>query len=145
LSSIGEEYLRYGGLSMAERLAAGRELDALVAEKVMGWEPYHDGAWLTGEQLPDWGGPQIVGRTWSPSTDITAAWQVVEKLNAQRYDIAIGNWTHEAGIIWQVMIENSNVERKSFPLALCLAALKATKNDPPEAQKPDKPHSTGTV
>ena len=64
----------------------GSELDALVAEKVMGWKRidrkvagWGDGpqVWATGDDSED-GSPT---RQWfEPSTDIAAAWPVFEKL-----------------------------------------------------------------
>lgn len=59
----------------------GRELDRLVAEKVMGWRTcpnvFPGGVgWDTGEErLRNW-------RSWSPSTNIAHAWEVVEKVTA---------------------------------------------------------------
>jgi len=57
---------------------AGRELDALVAEKVMGWTV--DGIWrmYTGEVVRHAAGKNMKTR-FNPSTDISAAWEVVEK------------------------------------------------------------------
>lgn len=64
----------------------GRELDALVAEKVMGWTKL-----LTpeGEQIFDyWRSPEPYMRNCTSddipqySTDIAAAWQVIDKLTA---------------------------------------------------------------
>lgn len=55
---------------------ASRELDALVAEKVMGWklksEPHT--RWI----LPD--GGELIAPPPAYSTDISAAWQVVEEI-----------------------------------------------------------------
>ena len=112
-------------------LKAGRKLDALVAEHVMGWdrrvtpnikplivEYFHDGK------------PMHYERTWTPSTDIAAAWEVVEsdywsedwgivKVDSaeplyQVWDLP--GWELETGLISQAY---------SAPLAICLAALKA--------------------
>ncbi len=56
----------------------GREMDALVAEKVMGWkfgkDPVGLSCWVVSID-------RTVDRCWSPSTDIAAAWEVVEKIN----------------------------------------------------------------
>ena len=72
-----------------DKLEAGRELDALIAEKVMGWqtEPNPDGSlsvfnqaveyiYLIGceEGYPDCAPP------WWPSTDIAAAWEARTKV-----------------------------------------------------------------
>ena len=61
----------------------GRELDALVAEHVMGWKLSADGSeWLDADEvyIEDAKYWRIGGNDdilpWSPSTDIAAAWQV---------------------------------------------------------------------
>ncbi|WP_375374085.1 BC1872 family protein [Hymenobacter aerilatus] len=75
----------------------GRELDALVAEYLMGWqfcavnEPFRfhkerGGLILEGkhpERFPDSGG--TIPNRWQPSTSIADAWQVVEHLNKSHY------------------------------------------------------------
>lgn len=79
-------------------MEAGRELDALIAEKVMGWrifEKYADwiGIPIGREPYPAlvwnysnppgwllWSQDKKDAKIWSPSTDIAAAWQVVERL-----------------------------------------------------------------
>lgn len=65
------------------RREAGPELDALVAEHVMGWRPHVFGNCVNQMQPPDRpeqnGIPQV--RTVPPySTDIAAAWEVVDVL-----------------------------------------------------------------
>jgi len=89
-------------------MEAGRELDALVAEKVMGWEYLEVGYFGEEDETPrqvelnDWLdkvgiesiGPYFIdverdfwiyasdmwGHGWNPSTNIADAWRVVEKL-----------------------------------------------------------------
>jgi hypothetical protein len=59
----------------------GRELDALVAEKVMGWKderPQYDQCMVVNENVGGMLGPI---RVFAPSTDISAAWEVVEKMH----------------------------------------------------------------
>lgn len=90
----------------------GRELDMLVAEKVMSLKP--------------------LGRVPHYSTDISAAWEVVEKINSSknkwtlnslRCDPNDGKWQFgdidRDGSIWP------DDKYDSAPLAICLAALKA--------------------
>jgi hypothetical protein len=68
-----------------DKLAAGRELDALIAEKVMGWT----GFWKRGEPSmmaypPVEQAAGIDGERWpvpNYSTNIAAAWLVVEKMS----------------------------------------------------------------
>lgn len=51
-----------------------RELDRVVVEKVMGWHEESGFYWL------DDAGNLMTPITWSPSTHIAAAWQVVERV-----------------------------------------------------------------
>ena len=118
---------------MNDSYDAGEELDSLIAEKVMGWHK---------ENRPhDWGGGDTAdfwltadGKTpypttrwgqvgyFQPSTDIAAAWQVVEKLRKE-WDVGFEEWaegwccTLDNGIVWG--------QGKTFSHAICLAALKA--------------------
>jgi len=84
-----------------------REIDAMVAEKVMG---------LPREQ-----------GDWSPSTDIAAAWGVVEKMRDRGCYVAVQN-CHSPETEWCAIIaddEDSYEGKGSAPIAICLAALKA--------------------
>jgi hypothetical protein len=114
-------------------MEAGQELDALVAEKVMGWTnlfPVDTHAILgsrTGinargnrHQLPSY------------STDIAAAWAVVEKLMMQDIWIAMCPYSfHAQPVGWFVEYfidkdkKGGEIEAATAPLAICLAALKA--------------------
>lgn len=91
-------------------LKPGSEMDALVAEKVMGW-PFRFHHWAHRgdgtadfEKLDDpanypcwnrdsegaihvWRGPNLDGKPWSPSTDIAAAMEVVDHFPPEY------NWT----------------------------------------------------
>ena len=134
------------------RLEPGRELDRLVAERVMGWRlwessrPIHwaeerDGCYIhTGWNVNGLAHSRPV---WSPSTDITAAWAVVEHLlrrglfldiysprqngapdwleDLDRWVVVICDWKHEAGL--------ARAEAETLPLAICLAALEAVKEE----------------
>lgn len=119
-------------------MKAGRELDALIAEKVMGLQTCSDpigrcaAAKLTPCQcwgVPDRNGIVSGGERASYSTDIAAAWEVMEKLREQ--------WAvelHGRDQAWAVLIEDGDEvsahfiateEADTAPLAICLAALKA--------------------
>ena len=113
---------------------AGRELDALVAEKVMGWKvdnehpytTYYDGIDFMGSNCED---DQAY---WSPSTDIAAAWQVVEKMRERGYDTCVSNGERPPPNVWEAEIYvypgglGGGCEKAdTAPLAICLAALKA--------------------
>src|SRR5690606_32042031 len=103
----------------------GRDLDAAVAERVMGWKrgdpKYGDMPWYppgTGRYL---GG----GRLNLPkfSTDIAAAWEVVEHLAAPDETLTI---TYAKGT-WVVAVGSVEVSAtsESAPEAICRAALLA--------------------
>lgn len=121
-------------------MKAGRELDALVAEKVMGciisfkgWRygrcgcddtkgPSH--MWTPDHETYEWPAPY--------STDIAAAWEVVEKMgNWHGFDFAI--WKKEVGEWragwfedgWEGLEGRADATAESAPHAICLAALKA--------------------
>ena len=121
-------------------MKAGRELDALVAEKVMGWTWDGKTAWSpTGSRLwmvrkdPYW---------WLPyySTDIAAAWEVVEKLvlleNCQLTRNTKGEWAGENGLYAVTRLCHDPIgsigelkrvslgEGETMPHAIALAALK---------------------
>lgn len=119
-----------------DEMKAGREMDALVAEKVMGWKrfavcdklhpPYMEETRHTfAHGFPDY------------STDITAAWEVAEKMRVAVMPIDGGGWaakdisidaTHGTELY---IIPGSDEEcygwtkADTAPLAICRAALKA--------------------
>lgn len=112
-----------------EDLKPGRELDALIAEKVMGWKFNPGKVWIRP------GGPapfEDVYKTQPPeySTDISAAWEVVKKLKHLHPQISYCDTTCQ----WTLRFNNINKEISEFsdidgdstaPHAICLAALKA--------------------
>jgi len=121
-------------------MKAGRELDALVAEKVMGWElhyPYaHDVENNVNYDLADTKIAFV--KRFNPSTDIAAAWQVVEKMHLAdpMAIIHISNGDGDSmdidiipgGVMSPLKLAHSKIENgtfEDFPLAICLAALKA--------------------
>ena len=122
--------------AMKEFEQAGRDLDALIAERVMGWrrcaDPNHgpecDYWWTDATSASEPGG--CTGRRFS--TDIEDAWLVVEKM-IKRGGFEIqgdtdGHW---------VFFRWATAKAKTAPLAICLAALKAVGNpqDTPERGK----------
>ena len=93
----------------------GRELDAEVAKKVMGID-------LTGAR-PDL---PIRGIGCAPySTDIAAAWEVVEKLTADEHARSFSLSYSYEWAQWTATFMGLST-KKSAPHAICLAALKAT-------------------
>lgn len=122
-------------------LQAGRELDALVAEKVMGLAP---------EQWPfvcEVDKHDTAGDVWCSdcqeetdktarvplhySTDISAAWQVVERLHEKGYALTLHNEPDEdAGYTWGASVGGDSADafveswEDTAPMAICTAALR---------------------
>ncbi len=98
----------------------GRELDALVAEKVMGWKMDASAVW----HGP---GPSCLVLP-HYSTDIADAWEIVEKLQSQDWACILDNVKDFLGN-WQAHFEKDRractAESESAPHAIALAALKA--------------------
>lgn len=98
----------------------GRELDVLVAEKAMGLEVKSEGRYEVGPVYKT--EPNAKGFTGEESiphysTDITAAWQVVEKM---------GIYLDGHGTKWVAWSQgHKGIEASTAPHAICLAALKA--------------------
>lgn len=132
-------YVRSAGMEI-DNLEAGRELDALVAEKVMGWtlgKPHllHGYLMHGSVEIECWEGSlkDNVTQTkdsWHPSTDIRWAWEVVEKL--KRYGFELGYQFDESGELeWDASFDMERhseahcVYAPTAPLAICKAALKA--------------------
>lgn len=130
-------------------LEAGREIDALVAEKVMGlpvrWAvpPYMHSP-LTGRHPWLYGiGPDGCNYDWASvacySTEISVAWLVVKKLRYDQHAVRIElnrfahldlvtvcrNDTHPRGGSFTFSSGIPSTELERVPLAICLAALKA--------------------
>lgn len=119
-------------------MSPGRELDSLVAEKVMGWKWNEHTAWSpsgsTCARVSDVGCPPIDPWWWLPyySSDISAAWEVVEKFrgfnpfweeeNSLNIEITP---CHPSG--WMVNFGDSTTIEygESAPQAICRAAIKA--------------------
>jgi hypothetical protein len=123
-------------------MKAGRELDALIAEKVMGWKGInsHAAHLEVGQFYNRQDGVVIVEhrnrlRMFEPSTSIADAWLVAEKLNEKW-----GNWALIFRGTWAVYEYPNDygeyppdAEADTAPLAICLAALKAVGVDVPAA------------
>lgn len=95
-------------------MKAGRELDSLIHEKVFGQDPRQEPY-----QRPD--GAMVYPFVPEYSTDIAAAWQVVEKLTEGEFHLSRcygGGWECELGAPYISFGETA-------PLAICLAALEA--------------------
>lgn len=121
-----------------DTMPGGREMDALVAEKIMGWSGI-----VCYAAEDDYSGipPGCVvsqGIFWRPpvlyySTDIAAAWEVVEKLHSLGYWVRIRSamdaklqtrgWAVCIGKFWNR--EGFGDWAEIAPTAVCRAALKA--------------------
>jgi len=113
----------------------GPELDAAVAEKVMGWkrtEGSESGAWTLKNGDGRFG-------SWSPSTDIKAAWEVVERVKMHYHDDAVFSITYlgcQAECKWYVGWQDDRGDgmvlacgrADEVEVAICIAALAACEN-----------------
>jgi hypothetical protein len=106
-------------------MPAGRELDELVAEQVMGWQTsisWGGSYWIDGF---------VVEREkvkWNPSTDIAAAWEVVEKMHDSGLKFMvrshpISSFLKRVVFCTQDQSSSWEVERPEVPEAICRAAL----------------------
>ena len=112
-------------------MEAGRKMDALIAEKVMGLPPEWTHFEPHGKEFDTSIGRVAISEVAHYSTDIAAAWEVMEKMS-KRYDIVVGvcgglasckilrevehDWK------WEMIVEQIY---ESSPFAICKAALLA--------------------
>ena len=111
-------------------MPAGREMDALIAEKVIGWRideltAYSpSGSSCARHPKGDW---------WLNyySTNMDAAWEIVEKFVSKGYGVHVyrhGDWNDKNGKrYWQSYMDFRFpiVDADTAPLAICRAALLA--------------------
>jgi virulence-associated protein VagC len=98
-----------------------REIDRLVAEKVMGWKDAFevwglDDVWITDEGEK---------RIFNPTTEIADAWQVVEKLTYGKTDFETYFELQLFYMHYYAKFRKHEAKAETAPLAICLAALKA--------------------
>lgn len=126
-------------------METGRELDIVVAEKVMGWfwqNPFSQYAEVKllvppiGDKKRHWGGVYDNGiPDWLPnySTNIADAWQVLEKLDSE-FKVEIRSIDDSCEFVenkWTCSFKNKisakvcRVYAETAPHAICLAALGA--------------------
>lgn len=108
---------------------SGRNLDAAVAERVMGWQRQPDyNYWMSfpaGESFK----LHALIATWRPFESIEAAMEVVEKVRERGYQVSIRSW--EGAVPWSVKFilytsrEEVEEDGDSLPEAICRAALAA--------------------
>ena len=102
-------------------MPAGREMDVLIAEKVMGWKTGERGV-NAGYWVNDKGKEVHFKDTWYPSADVTVAWEVVEKFKG------ISLRCHGKFWFCDFDVEGKDYEYSqslTAPLAICRAALLA--------------------
>ena len=129
-------------------LLAGRELDALVAERVMGWHREGVLLWPPDCKRTKW----VHGVSVPPySTQMAFAWEVVEKLKERVLVIVGGGPNDEGGCEdWYCTVKSFGYRQfqdqewsevaNTAPLAICRAALKTAPPFPesavPESSRP---------
>lgn len=116
----------------------GNELDDMVASEIMEWQQGGDEGevWLDKEDhYTDYfvtgRAPGISDCYWKPSTDISAAWQVLDELK-KKWDCVLLVW--DVGV-WDIHLENYTTRKEFYlgteagetyekiPEAICKAAL----------------------
>ena len=112
-----------------DKLEAGPELDALVAEKVMGWRMIRNDPLLSHTGWIDGDGRKRTRYDPPPySTDIAAAWEVLEKFPWFRIDNR-GDYEGNQAFMVELSDDAKNLSGKMWaptaPLAICRAALRA--------------------
>ena len=112
-----------------DKLNAGAMLDAMVAERVMGWSPMfppgeRPTGWHGGGGVDERGQPfvHLISSKWSPSTDIAAAWEL---LNAWEGDYEVRRQNDQHRVELFRPSEEFQAWAVTLPLAICHARLKA--------------------
>jgi hypothetical protein len=131
-----------------DEMQAGREMDVLIAEKVMGWAIHSRNiAWWVKVADKNEVTTEVMGFTYgkdrfAPSTDIADAWQVVKHMKKQRWSFRFSNNAYAdeqnaaafyqafRGIGLDILTGLYVYEDKAWAVgdectAICLAALKA--------------------
>jgi len=98
---------------------AGRELDMLVAEKVMGW------TWSDTFNCYCYSDGRPLGYPFVPSTDISDAWKAIEKLKSWCFTIT--NFGTCGAVL--CCIGGGEVTADTVCESICLAALMAVENE----------------
>ena len=123
---------------MANELPAGRELDALVAEKVMGWVQVRKQSIANAfgqHVMDDYVGQPSIGVTQPVlvprySSMIQEAWKVADHLRTRSQFVAVLSGMGPQGVqpwICKINRDGGFLEERAdtAPVAICLAALKA--------------------
>ncbi len=118
------------------------DLDILVAEQIIGWQLEKDEAKI--KRLNGYFAHHEGRRWWrmpnggwyhkppAYSTDITAAWQIVESLNTQGYKLRLSQGDFENNASFVMDGKNFDyITGTSIPEAICKAALQVVCNSAP--------------
>ena len=149
-STLEERKACYTAIGRIEAMQTGRELDALVAERVMGLQlvkapkVWSDDDWLTSDTPTETEALGVVNPNWKPgdwtppfstilpySTDIAAAWQVVEKMRADGWWYTLTNVQERQEFAEFRRVAREGVHKFHYTRgetpqhAICLAALAA--------------------
>jgi hypothetical protein len=122
-----------------DQMPAGREMDALIAEKVMKWLPHSRyRSYYVDAAVADSVGSDFVIQEcieyWNPSTDIAAAWRVHQEMCHRLFSVRRAYFAALGGLLTrQVLDETGEVVRVAWPDALkflspgviCRAAFEA--------------------
>lgn len=119
------------------KMKPGRELDALIAEKIMGLyrEPSskYGSPQMYSNRDPKTGLCTILGSLEHYSTDIASAWKVLEKITTAYGEIWIGRSETETTSHYECYIHfqecTFKAQAETAPHAICLAAIKLIEND----------------
>ncbi|UAT29532.1 hypothetical protein K7T73_13075 [Bacillus badius] len=122
-----------------------REIDRLVAEKVMGWEPNLDDDGTVLSYDTEHGNLFFYDdneNDWCPSADIQDAWKVVESLRERKIFTIYDAWDEKDEKIFCANFQYNDtyhvVDYSAYadtaPMAICLAALKAVGVELPEGK-----------
>lgn len=110
----------------------GRELDLIVAEKLMGGKKqvFNGMAYIYEPETLKCISSEILYRDATPnySTSMVAAWEIVTTMKQNQLDSSFQLWQDYEGL-WHAQFNNKEAEHNadSAPHAICLAALKAFK------------------
>lgn len=101
-----------------------RKIDALVAEKVMGWDTQEFKnirtviAYVEGDEI-------TISEDFCPTEDIQDAWKVVEKLK-DKYTFSIYQVKEKYSVSFESLYRATHSgNHEDVSMAICLAALKA--------------------
>lgn len=113
-------------------MRAGRQLDALAAEKVMGWELVTESEFGLCWKVPlSAGGFEFRSDESAPhySTDMVAAWLIVEQLS-DTHGFFLGKHDSPGRPPWccRFGVAPDLTEGETAPFVICVAALRAVGN-----------------